>query len=194
MEAYGFDFVSRRRFSLLSLILALFRLPTDGMVFNTNLYSTMENKNIKVGDKLWFHYEDGSVMGWTVTEIRPTSYRDYDGNSVESHMVHLKPDDKELADTACYEHEIYNDGLSENDERVVAYERKRLENLNTEEKSRLFDVAVDCLFEQADGWDWICEELMNDEEENVVCEETCQNLTRECIIRLLKQRAKNRKS
>lgn len=153
----------------------------------------MENKDIKVGDRVWFQYDDGSVMGWTVTEICSTSYRDYYGYLVGGGMVHLKPDNKELADAACYEHEIHNDGLPEDDERVVAYEKKRLENLNAEEKSRLFDVAVDCLFEQADGWDWICEELMNDEEEITVCEETCQNLTRECIIRLLKKRAKNRK-
>ena len=58
-------------------------------------------------------------------------------------MFYVKPDDKELADSACYEHEIHNDGLSENDERVIAYEKKRLENLDAEEKCRLFDVAVD---------------------------------------------------
>jgi hypothetical protein len=150
-------------------------------------------KKYNVGDRVWFAYDDGSIMGWTITKTHPTSYRDDNGKTVQSTMVHMDPDDARFADAACYEHEIHNDGLSENDERVIAYEKKHLENLGAEEKSRLFDVAVDCLFEQADGWDWICEELMNDEEENVVCEETCQNLTRECIIRLLKQRAKNRK-
>ena len=151
-------------------------------------------KKYNVGDRVWFAYDDGSVMGWTITKTHPTSYRDDNGKTVQSTMVHMDPDDARFADAACYEHEIYNDGLSENDERVIAYESKRRETLNAEERSRLFDVAVDCLFEKADGWDWICEELMDDEEENVVCEETCQNLARECIIRLLKQRAKNRNS
>ena len=151
-------------------------------------------RNFKIGDRLWFSYNDGSIMGWTITKTRPTSYRDDDGKTVQTTLVYMNPDDKNLADAACYEHEIYNDELFENDDRVIAYEKKRLENLDAEDKCRLFDVAVDCLFEQADGWDWICEELMSNEEENVVCEETCQNLTRECIIRLLKLRAKSRKS
>jgi len=153
----------------------------------------MKKKKCNIGDRVWFAYDDGSIMGWTITKTHPTSYRDDNGKTVQSTMAYMNPDDTRFADGACYEHEIYNDGLSENDERVVAYEKKRLENLNEEEKCRLFDVAVDCLFEQADGWDWVCEELMNDAKENAVCEETCQNLTRECIIRLLKLRTKNRK-
>lgn len=150
-------------------------------------------KKYNVGDRCWFVYTDGSIMGWTITKTRPTSYRDDDGKTVQTTMVYMNPDGARFADGACYEHEIHNDGLSENDERVIEYEKKRLENLNAEEKTRLFDVAVDCLFEQADGWDWICEELMNDEKENAVCEVTCQNLQKECIIRLLRQRAKNKK-
>lgn len=147
-------------------------------------------KNYNVGDRVWFEYDDGSIMGWTITKTHPTSYRDDNGKTVQSTMVHMDPDDARFADGACYEHEIYNDGLPDDDERVIAYESKRRETLDTEERSRLFDVAVDCIFKQADGWDWICEELMSDEEENSVCEETCQNLTRQCIIRMLKLRSK----
>ena len=147
-------------------------------------------RKYNIGDRVWFQYSDGSVLGWTITKTRPTSYRDDDGNTVQTTMLYIDSDNPDFVDGACYEHEAQNDGLSEDDERVIAYESKRRSIIDTEEKSRLFDVAVDYIFELVDGFDGVCEELHKVPEEIDFCEHNCQNLNKDCILRLLKNRAK----
>ncbi len=147
-------------------------------------------RKFNIGDRVWFAYGDGAIMGWTITKTRSTSYRDDDGKTVQSTMVYMNPDDTNLADSACYEHEIHNDGLPEDDERVIAYEANRQLNLSVQEKSRLFGVAVDYIFELVDGFDGVCEELHKVPEELEYCGNNCQNLNKDCVVRLLKNRAK----
>lgn len=62
-----------------------------------------------------------------------------------------------------------------------------------EQANTFSGVAIDYLLELLDGYDNVCDALMSaSEEENAVCEETCQNLQRECIIRYLRMKKQNK--
>ena len=53
------------------------------------------------------------------------------------------------------------------------------------------DVAIDYILELLDGYDYICDTLMSaSEKENSVCDKTCKNLCRDCVIRYLKLKKK----
>ena len=50
----------------------------------------------------------------------------------------------------------------------------------------LLDNAVDYIYDVVYGQDWICEALLDIPEESKICDETCDNLCKDCIIRFLK--------
>ena len=50
----------------------------------------------------------------------------------------------------------------------------------------LLDNAVDYIYEVVYGQDWICEALFDIPEESEICEHTCNNLCKDCILRFLK--------
>lgn len=50
----------------------------------------------------------------------------------------------------------------------------------------LLDNAVDYIYEVVYGQDWICEALLDIQEESEICDLTCDNLCKDCILRFLK--------
>lgn len=51
---------------------------------------------------------------------------------------------------------------------------------------QLLSNAVDYIYEVVYGQDWICEALLDIPEEADICEQTCDNLCKDCIKRYLK--------
>ena len=54
------------------------------------------------------------------------------------------------------------------------------------------DELINYVLELVD--DDICEELMYDEQENEYCEKNCENLCKECVIRFINKRIKDKKA
>lgn len=79
-------------------------------------------KNWKVGDRVYFGYSDGTIMGFTIEKIRNSEH------DIEDLIVDLKSDNElEVCDCACYFLEL-EDSLSLNDSRVIDYEKNHQEN------------------------------------------------------------------
>lgn len=79
-------------------------------------------KNWKVGDRVYFGYSDGTIMGFTIEKIRNDHFDE------KELIVDLKSDDGYRAcDGACYIGEL-EDSLPLNDSRVIEYEKNRQEN------------------------------------------------------------------
>ena len=79
-------------------------------------------KEHKIGEKVYFEYSDGSVLGYTVTDIRECCpmFADCD-NYMEAELECL---DEEYGTSVCFLHEL-DDSLSPDDERVIRYEQER---------------------------------------------------------------------
>ena len=54
------------------------------------------------------------------------------------------------------------------------------------ETKQLLDNAIELIYEFAEDRDWLCCDLFEIPEEKEICEETCEDFNRGCIIRYLK--------
>lgn len=57
---------------------------------------------------------------------------------------------------------------------------------------QLLDNAIDYIYDIVYGQDWICEALLDIPKESKICDETCDNLCKECILRFLKHYKKEK--
>lgn len=88
----------------------------------------MKKKKFEVGEKLYFYYaSDNSVEGYTILDKEDRFYIDDDHNRVYYEMLHLQPDNKELADCYTEDYNAIIDGLNEDDERVIKYKEEHKE-------------------------------------------------------------------
>ena len=85
-----------------------------------------DKKEFKIGEKLYLSFEDGSVEGYTITDKEDKYYIE-DGCRRDYEMLHLKPDNNQLADGYIEDYNAIEDGLEEDDERVVKYKEEHKE-------------------------------------------------------------------
>lgn len=59
---------------------------------------------------------------------------------------------------------------------------------------QLLDNAIDYIYSLVQYDDWICEKLLDIQEEAEICENTCENMKKECILRFLKHYKNGKKN
>lgn len=53
-------------------------------------------------------------------------------------------------------------------------------------QSQLLDNAIDYIYSLVQYDDWICVKLLDIPEEAEICDATCENISKKCILRFLK--------
>lgn len=81
-----------------------------------------KNKTFEIGEKIYLYFDvDDSVEGYTIIGKEDRYYIEGGNHRVYYEMLHLLPHNKDLADCWIEDYAAIEDGLSEDDERVVKY-------------------------------------------------------------------------
>ena len=87
----------------------------------------MKNKGFKIGSKLYLHHLDGSIEGYTILDKESRYYIKDGGRRVYYEMLHLQPDNRLLADCYIEDYSALEEGLDDDDSRVIRYKETHKE-------------------------------------------------------------------
>ena len=106
-------------------------------------------KEFKIGEKLYLSFEDSSVEGYTIIDKEDKYYIEDGNHRVYYEMLHLQPDNKDLADGYIEDYNAIEEGLSEDDSRVVKYKEqfKETKVVSLEDACKYIEGLIDFLNE-----------------------------------------------